>query len=93
VEKEKAMHNSLKKQLIETMSPQAMADELEKIANPADGTLSFEDVLRSAKEQTSPLHCLFEWDNTTAANEYRKEQVELLVELIRVSLKKRRKDD
>ena len=43
-----------------------------RIAN--GGELSAGDVVEAARDEGSPLHVVFEWDNDAAAGKYRKEQ-------------------
>jgi len=48
------------------------------------GQLSPADVVAEAKRAKSPLHDLFEWNDTVAANEWRKAQAQRLLREIRV---------
>lgn len=43
------------------------------------GALTSENVLESAKSDDSPLHDIFEWDDTIAANKYRLYQATKLI--------------
>lgn len=43
------------------------------------GELNRENVLESARSEDSPIHSLFEWNNTVAAEKYRLEQASLLI--------------
>ena len=53
-----------------------------------NGSLNAVDVLDSAKAESSPLHSLFEWDDTVAANKYRLSQANYYIRtLIRVEVK------
>lgn len=49
-----------------------------------DGELSAEQVLSAAKSERSPLHPVFEWDDTTAAHEYRLTQARTLTRSLRI---------
>lgn len=58
--------------------------ELERIRTLHNGRLTPDDVLKEAKDRTSPLHDAFEWDNTKAAQQYRLQQAAYLVRSIEV---------
>ncbi len=47
------------------------------------GALSPQEVLEDAKSRQSPLHDLFEWDDSTAAGKYRLWQARVIVNSIR----------
>jgi len=53
----------------------------ERISNLIQGTgkVTTTEVLNDAKKQSSPLHNWFEWDNTKAAEQYRKDQARYLL--------------
>ena len=44
-----------------------------------DGRIFPEDVVESARDESSPIHNKFEWDDTTAAQEYRIWQARQLI--------------
>lgn len=44
-----------------------------------EGTLTSQNVLESARSEKSPIHSLFEWDNTKAAEQYRLKQAAQLI--------------
>lgn len=46
-----------------------------------DGKLTAESVLAEAQDVSSPIHSLFEWDDTIAAHEYRLEQARRVVRM------------
>ncbi|HAM40532.1 MAG TPA: hypothetical protein DCP69_04155 [Candidatus Omnitrophica bacterium] len=48
------------------------------------GALETWAVVRAAEPEDSPLHVLFEWDNTTAAAMYRREQARYVIRQIRI---------
>ena len=58
--------------------------ELEKIKAKSGGQVTADIVLDAAKGARHPLHKQFEWDDTIAGHEYRKEQARLLVRSIEV---------
>ena len=51
-----------------------------------DGQLTTSGILREAKKKTSPLHNLFEWDDSVAAKQYRKQQAMQLIKRANVSI-------
>ena len=56
--------------------------ELEKIR--AEGEVTADTVVASAKPKDSPLHAVFEWNNTKAAGEFRKEQARRMLRSVEV---------
>lgn len=62
--------------------------ELEKIRE-ANGEVTPDKVVASAKPAKSPIHKAFTWNNTKAANSYRKEEARNMIrsiEIVRVEL-------
>lgn len=59
--------------------------ELKKI-NTQNGNLSPATIVQSAKWKSSPLHCLFEWDDSKAAEQFRLQQARNLVNNIQVTV-------
>jgi hypothetical protein len=53
-----------------------------KLIQAKEGNLRPEEVLRDARNPNSPLHDLFEWDNTAAANAYRLMQAKQVVRFV-----------
>jgi hypothetical protein len=65
------------------VSAEIVAAELSKI----DAEMSFIDaeiVVRKAKSSRSPLHTVFEWDDTVAGHEYRLTQARTMIRSLRV---------
>ena len=56
--------------------------ELEKIR--AEGEVTADTVVASAKPKNSPLHAAFEWNNSKAAGEFRKEQARRMVRSVEI---------
>ena len=56
-----------------------VAESLEAIRQRHHGRLFPVEVVEEARPTTSPLHPEFEWDDTVAAHEYRKEQARGLI--------------
>ena len=59
---------------------------LTKIAKSNGGVLKVTDVLEEARKEDSVLHRYFEWDNTEAAEKYRREQARALIQRCRIQL-------
>lgn len=59
---------------------------LTKIARQNGGVLKVEDVLEEARDEGSPLHKHFEWDDTEAAAQYRKQQARALIQKCKITL-------
>lgn len=57
-------------------------EELLKIAADNGGKLLPETVVEAAKDETSPLHGSFEWDDTEAARTYRLWQARQLISVV-----------
>lgn len=53
--------------------------ELERIRRAHGGILRPADVVRAARPVNSPLHSRFDWDDTTAAHQWRLEQARHLI--------------
>jgi len=64
-------------------------DELLKLAEINDGLLTVDAVLEAAQDEFSPLHRHFEWDDSAAANEYRRWQARALIAKCRIVLETR----
>src|SRR5439155_11109674 len=61
-------------------------DELRAIQNAhPDGRLTASDVLARAADEASPLHAHFTWDDTEAAERYRRLQAAHLIVSVRVT--------
>lgn len=58
---------------------QAVGAELEKIREESNGVVLPEVVVSRAKDESSPLHRYFEWDDSKAAQQYRLEQARNLL--------------
>lgn len=53
--------------------------ELKRIATANDGILVAEHVVEAAKRAASPLHNMFDWDDSEAANKWRIHQARQLI--------------
>lgn len=63
---------------------QIYGDELEKIASNQD--LTPNAVVEAAKDENSPLHECFDWNNKTAAENWRKQQARRLINMIEIEI-------
>ena len=59
---------------------------LTKIARQNGGVLKVENVLNEARDESSPLHKHFEWDNSEAAEQYRRQQARALIQKCKITL-------
>ena len=59
---------------------------LTKIARQNGGMLKVEDVLSEARDESSPLHKHFEWDDSEAAEQYRRQQARALIQKCKITL-------
>lgn len=59
---------------------------LTKIARQNGGVLKVEDVLSEARDESSPLHKHFEWDDSEAAEQYRRQQARTLIQKCKIRL-------
>jgi hypothetical protein len=71
-----------------------MALELEKeilaeLIEENDGLLTVDAVLEAAADETNPLHKHFEWDDSKAANDYRRWQARALIARCRIVIESR----
>jgi hypothetical protein len=70
----------------------ALEDEhacLNDILEENDGVLTVDAVLEAAQDETSPLHKHFTWDDSKAAQEYRRWQARSLIAKCRVVVESR----
>jgi hypothetical protein len=59
---------------------------LTKMARQNGGVLKVEDVLLAAQDEGSILHKHFEWDDTEAAAQYRKQQARALIARCKITM-------
>lgn len=68
------------------MTDQAtIRQELERLE--VNGRLTPEQVVEAARDETSPLHTLFEWDDEKASHKYRLDQARSLIRSVRVEVR------
>ena len=78
--------NNLEKDMTDSMK--AERKFLEKLAKNKGGMLQVDDVLAVASDPTCVLHKHFQWDNTKAAEAYRKMQARQLIQKCVVTIEK-----
>lgn len=59
---------------------------LVRMARRSGGVLEIDDVLNEAKDETSVLHKHFEWDDSEAADLYRRQQARTLIQKCKIQL-------
>jgi hypothetical protein len=70
------------------LDAQSVGDELERIRVHQNGRIESEDVVREARDDASPLHPAFDWNDATAAEKYRVEQAKYLIRSIEVVIER-----
>jgi len=71
--------------LAKRVDPLIAAQELQRIQNTY-GSITPEVLVDEAKNEDSPLHPMFEWDDSRAAENYRLQQARTLLNNIRVTI-------
>jgi hypothetical protein len=61
---------------------QAVGERLERLRAAGAGELTPEAVVEDARHPASPLHSLFEWDDTQAAHQYRLVQARAVIRAV-----------
>lgn len=64
---------------------QVYGEELQKIAEI--GQLTPESIVNTARDISNPLHECFEWEDSLAAENWRKQQARILINVIKVKVK------
>lgn len=59
---------------------------LTKMARQNGGVLKVDDVLQEARDENSILHKHFEWDDTEAASQYRRQQARTLIARCKITM-------
>ena len=68
------------------MAFEVEADELERIREENDGLLTVSAIVEAAKDEDSPLHKHFDWDDTHAAEKYREWQARTLIQKCKITV-------
>lgn len=66
------------------VNAKTIVSALEKIANKNDGGLTAETVVDAARPASAPLHPVFEWDDATAGEQYRKHQATTIIRAVMI---------
>ena len=75
------------------VSAQVVGERLEAIKQrKGDKRITAPDVVADAAKKSSPLHDLFEWNDTVAANTYREMQARQIIAAIVVTVRKSRSE-
>lgn len=69
---------------IKGKDPQVVGDELNRLRDMESLGLTAQGVVDAARPESSPLHSIFEWDDTLAARRFRKYQARALIKSIEV---------
>ena len=64
--------------------PQAVGARIAVLMARHGGQVEAEDILKDAQKKNSPLHSFFEWDDKTAAHEYRLTQAREIIRSIKI---------
>lgn len=68
------------------LDPQKAGEALARVEKAHNGLLEPEMVVEAARDEKSPLHDHFEWDDAVAAGEYRKDQARELIRAITIDI-------
>lgn len=68
------------------IDPQVAGEALEQVRGHNSGELTPEAVVKAAQPKASPLHPLFDWNDKSAAHEYRLQQAGALIRSIVVTV-------
>lgn len=61
-------------------------DYILSLAQAHGGFLTVDDVLQDARNASSPIHKNFEWNDTIAAEKYRRDQARTLIESVKIRI-------
>lgn len=64
-------------------------DELERIREENDGLLTVAAIVEAAKDEDSPLHRHFDWNDGSAAEKYREWQARTLIQKCKITIEHR----
>lgn len=81
------------KSLVEKKTRQSSAlylGELKRIEEEQNGLIQPKDVVDAARSESSPLHNVFEWDDSVASEKFRMMQARVLMNQVKVELVGRR---
>ncbi len=67
--------------------PQVIGEEIERLKKENDGRITPKDVVDSARDDSSPLHACFDWNDATAAEKQREQIARLLIKSYTIVIK------
>lgn len=68
------------------LDPQKAGEELERIKKAGNGLLEPANVVEAARNEASPIHDHFEWDDAVAAESFRQDQARELVRCLTIDI-------
>lgn len=68
------------------LDPQKAGEELERIKKAGNGLLEPANVVEAARDEASPIHSHFEWDDAVAAESFRQDQARELVRALTIDI-------
>lgn len=71
------------------MSFELEVEELERLREENGGLLTVTAVVEAARDEDSPLHRHFDWDDNTAAEKYREWQARTLIQKCKITIEHR----
>jgi hypothetical protein len=78
-------YNWKMKGLAKGVNPLVAAEELRRLQS-VYGVITPEIIVNESKKSNSPLHSIFEWDNSKAAHNYRIQQARILLNNIQITV-------
>jgi hypothetical protein len=67
---------------LRSLDPQVVGEQIEKLRLKRGGSFDAVDLVNEARNKNSPLHDIFEWDDTEAAEQYRRQQARHLLNCV-----------
>jgi len=67
---------------LKVLDPQMVGEQIEKLRLKRGGSFDAADLVNEARSKNSPLHDIFEWDDTEAAELYRRQQARHLLSCV-----------
>ena len=61
-------------------------EELKRLADSVDGTLTEDVVISAAADPGNPLHSCFDWDDQSAAHKYRRVQARAMIRRVKITV-------
>jgi Mg2+ and Co2+ transporter CorA len=67
---------------LKAVDPQVVGEQIERLRMKRGGSFDAADLVNEARSKYSPLHDIFEWDDTEAAELYRRQQARHLLSCV-----------